>query len=228
MRQFIKGLLFGTGVQQKQIVFGLARNIKMRIDLNHKSQRYLGLDEREVQPSFRRYANLSSVFVDIGASDGYYGLIYHKLNNKGEIFLCDADPSYAPQQKAHFLMNNFSLNKVNFISKFISDITNETHIALDNLLKNADDTIFLKIDVDGGELHVLKGVEKVLTQNDCKLIVETHSKELEDKCTAYLQGLGYKSAIIPNAWWRLFVPEKRPIEHNRWFNAEKNKLFKFS
>lgn len=221
MKQFIKRFFFGTGVQQKKILFGLASDIKMNINLSHKSQRYLGLEENEVQSYFKEFARTSSVFVDIGASDGYYGLIYYKLNSKGEQFLCDADPTYAMQQKANFVMNNFALDRVNFISKFISDKTNDTHVSLDNLLKNIHGAIFIKIDVDGGELHVLKGMEKTLTESICKVIVETHSKELEDTCTQYLQQLGYKTNIIPNAWWRFFVPELRPIAHNRWFSAEK-------
>jgi hypothetical protein len=67
----------------------------------------------------------------------------------------------------------------------------------------------------------LKGVENTLKQRSCKLIVETHSRDLEENCIKYLSGLGYSSKVIPNAWWRAIVPELRPIEHNRWFLAEK-------
>jgi len=28
--------------------------------------------------------------------------------------------------------------------------------------------------------------------------------------------------IIKDAWWRVIVPEMRPIEHNRWLWATKN------
>jgi hypothetical protein len=221
MKQFIKRLFFGNGTQEKRILFGLAGGVKMKIDMANKSQRYLGLDEREVQRSFKKFARQSSTFVDVGASDGYYGLIYYKLNKDGIQYLCDANSDFAPVQKANFLMNDFKVDKVNLVSKFVADRTDETHVALNDLVKDKG-TIFIKIDVDGGELHVLKGVETVLRNNNCKVIVETHSTQLEEDCIAYLQQLGYATRIIPNAWWRVFVPEERPIPHNRWFSAEKN------
>jgi hypothetical protein len=37
----------------------------------------------------------------------------------------------------------------------------------------------------------------------------------------FLERLGYTCRVIKNAWWRLLIPEQRPIEHNRWFIAEK-------
>lgn len=222
MKKVIKKLLFGEGIQQKKIKFGLGSGIKMNISLDNKLQRYMGLDEREVQPAFKKFAAETAVFVDIGASDGYYGLIYYKLNKTGEQYLCDAQAVYAAEQKENFLMSGFSVDKVNFVSKFVADVTEGDKIALDELLKNTKGDIFIKIDVDGGELHVLKGVQKVLRERNCKIIVETHSKQLEEDCTAYLQQQGYKTKIIPNAWWRVIIPELRPIEHNRWFSAWKS------
>jgi len=221
MKRFVKRFLFKTGTREKRIACGLARKIKMKIDFANKSQRYLGLDEREIQSSFKKFAVSSSVFVDIGASDGYYGLIYYKWNKKGELYLCDADPTYAELQKNHFAMNEFSMEHVHFVSKFISNTSDENHVALDDLLSNIKGSIFIKIDVDGAELQVLKGMESTLKYNNCELIVETHSKGLEVDCTEYLHTLGYKTKIIPNAWWRFFVPEKRPFAHNRWFSAQR-------
>jgi hypothetical protein len=221
MKQFIKRLFFGTGTQPRKIMFGLASSIKMNIDIDNKSQRYLGLDEREIQRSFKKFSAASAVFVDVGASDGYYGLIYYKLRKDGTQYLFDANSSFAEQQRSHFQINDFRADKINFISKFVSNITDDNHIALNDFIKDPAATVFVKIDVDGGELDVLKGLENVLKRNNCKLIVETHSKELEDACIAYLQQFNYSTTIIPNAWWRLFVPELRPIPHNRWFRAEK-------
>ncbi len=221
MKKIIKRLFFGKGIQERKIKFGVARGIKMKINLEHKIQRYLGLEEREVQSWFKKFAPETSVFVDIGASDGFYGLVYYKLNSEGQQYLCDAIVAYADEQRANFRLSGFSLEKINIVSRFIGDATTDTHISLDELLKSAPGNVFLKIDVDGGELSVLKGVQQVLRSRNCKIVVETHSKQLEEDCTAYLQQLGYKTKIIPNAWWRLFIPELRPMDHNRWFSAWK-------
>jgi hypothetical protein len=221
MKKILKKLFFGSGTNVRPIRFGIASGLKMKISLDHKLQRYLGLDEREIHSSFEKFARRSNVFVDIGASDGYYGLVYRKLNSEGIVYSCDANPSYAEEQRSNFMLNGFPLNRIRIISKFITDHTDNESITLDDLIEEDHGSIFIKTDVDGGELLVLKGIESTLKQKDCNIIVETHSLELEEKCTAYLQDMGYKTQVIPNAWWRLFVPEQRPIAHNRWFRAEK-------
>src|SRR5882672_8663772 len=113
MKKFLKRILLGTGDKELSILFGAAKGIKMNISLDHKSQRYLGLDEREIQSAYKRFSKRSDIFVDIGASDGYYGLFYYKFNPAGVIFLCDSDYKFAEQQKNNFLLNNFSLSRVN-------------------------------------------------------------------------------------------------------------------
>ncbi|HTQ29205.1 MAG TPA: FkbM family methyltransferase [Puia sp.] len=220
MKKFLKKILFGQENREMIICYGLARNIRMNIDPRSKTQRLLGLDEREIQKTFKTFARASEIFVDIGASDGYYGLMYYKLHPDGEIYLFDAGYAFAAEQKMNFERNGFSTNRLHNISKYVCDYSDETHAALDTLLEQEPGVIFLKIDVDGGEMEVLKGVTKVLGTRTCKLIIETHSKELEDQCLSLLLQLGYRTAIIPNAWWRFFVPEERPIAHNRWLRAE--------
>ena len=222
VKQFFKRLVFGTGVRQKKILFGLARGIRMHINMEHKIQRLVGLDELEIQNHFKKFALTSSAFIDIGASDGYYGLIYYKLNSHGEQFLCEANPAFLSEQKGNFAANGYLINRVHFITKFISDVSNENSLRLDQALADCSEkNVLVKIDVDGGEVDVLKGMRSALLDRNCKIIIETHSKELEEACISYLQQLNFKTLIVPNAWWRFFIPELRQFKHNRWFVAEK-------
>ena len=78
---------------------------------------------------------------------------------------------------------------------------------------------FLKIDVDGYEVDVLESAKKTLQEAKPDVLVEVHSKQLEAACIDILKAYGYGVRVIPNAWWRIFVPERRPIEHNRWIFA---------
>jgi hypothetical protein len=50
-------------------------------------------------------------------------------------------------------------------------------------------------------------------------LIETHSLDLERGCIELLAGHGYVTRIIPNAWWRIAVPEQRHGEINRWLAA---------
>jgi len=219
MKKTIKKILFGDGVTLRKILFGKAKGIKMYIDAGNKTQRILGTDENEIQSCFVDFSKKCNHFFDIGASDGYYGLFYKKYNPKGQAYLFDSDVRFEKIQKEHFQLN--SINEgVHSYYKYVSNVNDDTNITVDSFnLK--DENIFLKIDVDGAELIVLEGIQKTLKTNNCFLIVETHSAQLEKDCQLFLEKLGYKFRVIDNAWWRIMLPERRPIAHNRWFESYK-------
>jgi hypothetical protein len=159
-------------------------------------------------------------FVDIGANDGFYSLVYRKFNTNGQIILCEPQDELQDSIKGNFNLNHFNLGNVVICKKFVMEKDSNVHVTIDSLLKDLADPVFIKMDIDGGELDALKGGKKSLESKKCFLIVETHSKELEVDCIKFLKSLGYACNIIYNAWWRLFIPEVRPIEHNRWFIAK--------
>ena len=63
----------------------------------------------------------------------------------------------------------------------------------------------LKIDVEGFELQVLKGAAETLKRYHPKIIIETHSSQLEAECLKYLADFGYKvihtGRITQNKGW---------------------------
>jgi hypothetical protein len=61
---------------------------------------------------------------------------------------------------------------------------------------------------------------KLLRNHRPLLLIETHSLALETACARFLDELHYSVIVIPNAWWRKFIPELRPTDHNRWLWAE--------
>jgi hypothetical protein len=222
MKAKIKQLLFGRPGKIK-IKAGIAQGLIMDLNPSNESQRILGLGEAEIASAFKRWAKQSDVLLDIGSAEGFYSLVFRKLNPTGLALLFDADARFPAIQKANFEANNFR-DGYEIYTKYVADVTSTTTISVDDLLSQkglASKKLLFKIDVDGGELLVLKGIRNVLVNGQCRLIIETHSQELEDSCMAYLNGLGYKTTIVDNAWWRVILPELRPIGHNRWFVAEK-------
>ena len=77
---------------------------------------------------------------------------------------------------------------------------------------------FIKVDVDGGELEALKAAAPLL-RDFPPLVVETHSRELEEECNEFLRSVGYCVEIVPNSRLRAFWPEWRPLDQNRWLLA---------
>jgi hypothetical protein len=222
MKKILKNIFFKNGNETRSILFGIGMNIKMKIDIDSKLQRLLGLDEREIQTVFRSYAKQSRCFIDVGSSDGYYGLLFRKYNKTGRIFLIDANERFKNVQKENFSLNNYDLVNVEFISKYTGSESNQTTVRLIDIVDaKKTDILFLKIDVDGAEMDVLKGSKSIFDEFDCKIIIETHSKLLEEQCIDFLKSLGYEVEIIDNGWYRSIIPELRTIEHNRWLSAEK-------
>jgi hypothetical protein len=100
------------------------------------------------------------------------------------------------------------------------EIINSKNIKIDDLINETNKTIFFKIDVDGGELNVLKSGIKQIENNQCYFIIETHSLRLEQDCINFFKNLQYESKIIKNYFWRSILPEHRTITHNRWLVAK--------
>ncbi|HVZ95244.1 MAG TPA: FkbM family methyltransferase [Chitinophagaceae bacterium] len=216
----IKGLLFGTGVRQRTLLFGKARGLKMLIDPATKIQLLTGIYEREIQTYFAGWAKQCGHFFDVGAGDGYYGLFYKKYAPDGMAYLFDPDPRAAGIQQDHFdrsgIRSGYSLHKARVSAH------QQPGMATLNSFALQAQNILIKIDVEGVELEVLHGADRLLNNNHCFLLIETHALQLEQDAIAFLQRLGYHTKIIKNAWWRFFIPERRPLAHNRWLAAWKD------
>lgn len=199
---------------------GLLKGLRFHIDPNHKSQRLMGLDEREIASITRRLADRVKTAVDIGANDGWYSLFFATVTGIENVFACEPEAGCIRQFEENLSANSDRIRaKVSIVPRFIG--TGDDQLSVDELLEQANGPYLLKIDVDGGELEVLRSAEKTLSTPGLCLVVETHSVELERDCLRFLEERGYQCTIIPNGWYRCIVPEQRPIPHNRWFHAEK-------
>jgi hypothetical protein len=74
----------------------------------------------------------------------------------------------------------------------------------------------LKVDVDGGEVAVLRGARQLLATHHPHVIVETHTAGLEHDCGDLLLGCGYRPVVVPQ---RRRFRQNRPAAHNRWLVA---------
>lgn len=221
MKNLLKKLLLGDlKAGDHAIKYGIASGIKMHIDPATKAQRILGLDERELFEAFTSHSQNSEIFVDIGASDGYYGLVYKKINPKGKVFMFDGGEVFLKEQLHNFQLNHMTIEGQE--AKLVGSNTKNGFITIDDYLKEKSaGSCFIKIDVEGAELDVLKGAIATLKDRSCNIIIETHSASLEKECMQFLTHLDYTVNIIDNAWWRIIIPEARSIDHNRWLSANK-------
>jgi hypothetical protein len=158
-------------------------------------------------------------FIDVGAGGGELCLVFKKAGTK---IIIAAEPQASEVALFHENVTANGLDPSGFtmINKFIGTKCN--WIGLDEIRVDPNQPGFIKIDVDGAELDVLKSSAGLLkSATDLAILVETHSATLEHSCKAYLEQCGFEAFVIRNAWWRFVIPEQRPIAHNRWIWARK-------
>lgn len=194
----------------------------MNLNLAHQTQIYLGLFERETHPWIRRFSENINTAIDIGAAYGEYSLFFLRNTTASQVYAFEPDAA----MRSH-LKNNLELNpKVNtrrFIlsSEFLGGLNSKKAACLDTLAEHIALPCFIKMDVDGAEAEILSGATVINALPNVRWLIETHSVELERECMIELERFEFETKIVKNAWWRYFIPEQRPIAHNRWLVAWK-------
>lgn len=199
----------------------MLRGLRFVTDPQHHSQRLLGLYEKEIESHIRQATDRARTAVDIGAHDGWYTTFFASRPNICKALACDRNPDITGALTRNVNLNDLS-RKVALHHVTVGSSKNASCRSLDELLEKEEPPFVIKVDVDGGELDVLMSGRTALTDKKCELVVETHSVELESDCLRYLQGLGYETTVIPNGWYRRFIPELRMASQNRWFVATRN------
>lgn len=175
----------------------------------------------------RKEIKEGDVVLDIGAHIGYYTLIFARLvGEKGHIFAFEPDPNNFHILKRNVEINGYQ--NITLVQAAVSDINGSINlyqsnhnsanniigyipsdnrksvkvktIRLDDYFKNYNRKInFIKIDVEGSEGKVIKGMSLTLPiDKNVKIITEFYPQSLQESDTnpkEYLQmiaGLGYR------------------------------------
>lgn len=215
MKTLIKQLLLPKGGNLRRLQGGLPKGMLMDIDLANRLQHYLGLYERELLTPLTRLISSSRSCVDVGANDGYYTLAF--LRSAAErVVACEPGP--VTPLLANAQANGFYPDGRFTIERRLIGL-GEGELSISELIKGLPHPILLKVDIEGGEFDCLRSAEAFPLLAELSWVIETHSKELEERCIEWLVANNYQAKIIDNAFWRVLVPEYREIPHNRWLVA---------
>ncbi len=166
-------------------------------------------------------ANLreGDIVVDVGAHVGYYSaLASQKVGDKGRVYSFEPRPLNISFFKDHVRINR--LKNITLYEGAISTLTGETTFntntgtgtgrlsetgglkvktyCLDELIDAGEvpRLDFLKVDVEGGEIEVLKGSQCAIAKNRPRMLLATHSEITQDFVLEFLQEHKYKFQIL--------------------------------
>ena len=198
-------------------------NFIFEIDIRESIERktfFLKSYEKKRMSYLVNYINKSNVFIDIGAHIGFYSILtsnyfkqvysyepnfrnYQKLlknikQNKLERKIRAFNHGLGEkQQKLKGISANkgeliqtsgFSISKNNVTGEDVSISKG------DDVIKLINEDITLKIDVEGYEYKVLKGLEETLINNNCFIQIEIWDKNLKN-VLSFLENLNYQKLI---------------------------------
>ncbi len=215
----VKRAFLKPGPQMREVKYGLLSGINLQIDFKSQTQMYFGLYETETFAFCRKATGRADWLVDIGAGAGELALYFMKANGPHTVHAFEPLQVQRGVFADNLAANGWKLSDIAISDQFVGTDAASGCLALDDMGLDLGKRGFVKIDVDGAEIDVLKSGPELLRSGVADFIVETHTKELEDECVELFKANNYKVDIIPNAWWRVFVPECRPVDHNRWLSA---------
>jgi len=180
---------------------------------------WIGTYERRKRAAFEKVVKPGSVVFDIGAHVGFYTLLASILvGEDGKVFAFEPSPRNLNFLNRHIELNgrrNITVMPVAIWSKagvsyfqegptsatgsILSQGTIEVRtVQLDQAVADAElpSPDFLKIDVEGGELEVLRGACRVLSDARPTIFLATHGPEVHRQCCDLLRQLGYELTAL--------------------------------
>lgn len=177
---------------------------------------YTACPDKDEIFALRQFANVNTVFLDVGSNIGAYSVLL--MDKVKAVYAFEAHPITANYCKMNFLLNNVSERHViekaishNCEPKFFSDFANANPTntrmmdateaimvqatTLDAFVQeqqfSANTQFILKVDVEGFEHEVFEGAKTLLASPAVRAIIfETFSSKNQEIVT-FLQQLGY-------------------------------------
>jgi precorrin-6B methylase 2 len=215
----LRGVLVRDELKWVRIRRGPAKGSVMAINLRHQLRVPFGLYEREIAGAIESLVMPGDCCYDIGAASGYYTIALARLAAPGRVIAFEPDDREREILVASVNRNMDAAASVTVLSSFVAAADDgDRTVSIDGLFggSSVPGPDVLKIDVEGMELDVLRGAQQTLEVCRPRIILEVHSLALEQACRAFLEGMGYRIRTVDRSEW---LPENRPIPHNRWLIA---------
>ena len=215
-----------------------------------------GQFEPDVSAVVKKLLRKGNIVVDVGANIGYFSLLFSRcVGTKGHVYSFEPVPQLASalrrnadlNQFSQITLSNLALSDHDGEARFYvgpkdnsglsslrqprgsSDVIDVQLVRFDGVFNHAENIALVKIDVEGAELAVLRGMVECLRNKRPYILVEVTHQFLEEMgdseqtLLAYLQGFGYNCYVIDNDEIELLSSRKNPLppQWNALFSVEK-------
>jgi hypothetical protein len=144
------------------------------------------------------------ILIDAGVAEGNFALSV--VEKASKLILFEADKEWIEPLNATFEPWK---DKVVIVNKFVSDITDATNTTIDDFILPGNTPMFLKIDVEGAESRLLKGCNRIISEQiPLKVAICTyHKQDDEQKFTSLLTQ--HKFQVTHSDGYMLFFYDKQ-------------------
>jgi FkbM family methyltransferase len=203
-----------------QVENGPAAGIWLRLNPRTGLDVLRGASEPEVQEALLRHLRFGMTFYDLGANIGFFSLLAaHLVGEQGRVVAFEADPEIAARLREHVDRNKFRCvtvvekavwskgSKVSFeradaatspdrgLGHVVGVPTASTieieAVTLDDFVRSSPAPDCIKCDVEGAEVEVFRGAQKLLAEKRPVILCEIHSEANRRALLAELQRFGY-------------------------------------
>jgi hypothetical protein len=112
------------------------------------------------------------VVVDAGAAEGFFALSV--IDRSRRVVLVESSPEWLSALQATF--SQFP-DKAVFIQKLVAEAPGDNNITLDDIMRMEGRIDFVKADIEGAELAMLRGGENTLAQPSLRMAVAVYHHE---------------------------------------------------
>jgi len=187
-----------------QVQAGPAKGIWLQLNPRTGHAYFEGGVEPAVQSALQQHLLAGMTFYDIGANIGFFSLLAARLvGAQGRVVAFEADPEVAARLREHITRNEYSqidarqqamwshATTVTFartdpatspdrglghvVSSPEAGAIQVEAVSLDEVMRTETPPHFLKCDVEGAEVEVFRGAQKLLSEKRPRILCEMHS-----------------------------------------------------
>lgn len=185
---------------------GPAAGVWLRLNPRTGGDTLEGAGEIEVQHALQKHVVPGMTFYDVGANIGFFSMLAAQLvGPNGRVTAFEADPEIVARLREHAARNQFSWVRVegkavwsepatvlfaradprvspdrglgHIVDSAGKDTIEIEAVSLDDYTRTSPMPDFIKCDVEGSEVEVFRGAQRVLAEKRPLILCEMHSEE---------------------------------------------------